>query len=375
MSEKLGYVIQIFTGGFKDYKVTYQEVEDKLQPLLGVLPIRLVIAGWKVDVPLYKKIRRLLKPYKIALFLWLPVFSEIGDLMTGEPIVLYSGKALNPFHLNEGEGFDFLCPSSKLNLQNVLQVYETSFEAVGFEGVFLDRIRYPSFSNGFESIFSCFCPRCEKLMEQSGVATTWLKNYITECEQNRCTPINNWERGFPYHQYKEERLREFFDFKHSVIRKSLEELITLFRKKSLKIGLDVFAPSIADFIGQDILALSAMADFIKPMMYFQTFAPAGISYEMTLLETHFGKKIETLPSKHTVDHLSYKDIAWLVEGAKCKILPGFEVNYIKGIAKTSIEYIEQQLSFYESLEAIKGVTLSWNLLDMPQAHLEYILSR
>ena len=44
----------------------------------------------------------------------------------------------------------------------MFQAYLRLLDGVDFDGVMLDRIRYPSAVNGFESLFACFCPDCER---------------------------------------------------------------------------------------------------------------------------------------------------------------------------------------------------------------------
>ena len=47
--------------------------------------------------------------------------------------------------------------------------------------------------------------------------------------------------------------------------------------------MDTFAPYLAYFAGQDMKLLASMADFIKPMMYRITNAPAGMPFETDCL--------------------------------------------------------------------------------------------
>ncbi len=47
----------------------------------------------------------------------------------------------------------------------------------------------------------------------------------------------------------------------------------------MKIGIDTFSPFISYFTGQDLEKLQEVADFIKPMMYRTTKAPAGLPFE------------------------------------------------------------------------------------------------
>jgi len=63
----------------------------------------------------------------------------------------------------------------------------------------------------------------------------------------------------------------------------------------------------------------------------------------------------------------------MVNSCKCDIYPGFEVNKIEKIAETTTEYIGQQIEKYRIDKSICSVVLSWNLLDMPNEHIEFIV--
>ena len=45
--------------------------------------------------------------------------------------------------------------------------------AYPFDGVFLDKIRFPSIANGLQDLFSCFCPFCAQKAASS--ASIWTK--------------------------------------------------------------------------------------------------------------------------------------------------------------------------------------------------------
>lgn len=373
MSTSLSYVLQIFTGGFNEKHVKCSDIKRKLEPLLGRLNIEAVIIGWQIAPKLYQSVNSFTAEYNIPIYLWLPVFSEIGDIAESEPVELYSGERSTSANLNDGEGFDFLCPTSYKNIHNVEYVYNKYFSEVDFDGVFLDRIRYPSFSNGYENIYSCFCPRCTKLMERAGLPVEWYKTRITQSKMNNEHPFLSEYNGGLKNEFTDERWRQFFDFKHTNIANSIKILVEYFKDLNKKIGLDVFAPIIADFTGQDILRLSETADFIKPMMYYKTIAPAGINYERAILSSAFSRMEIDMPSMEYDNSYDIASLRELVKKSKCKIYPGFEVNHIKNIAETSVDYIKKQLMEYQEIEDVTSVVLSWNLLDMPKKHLDFIL--
>ena len=49
-----------------------------------------------------------------------------------------------------------------------------NFRKIEFDGIFLDRIRFPSFTIGKEALFTCCCSECMKAYETRG----WTKDRI-----------------------------------------------------------------------------------------------------------------------------------------------------------------------------------------------------
>jgi hypothetical protein len=193
------------------------------------------------------------------------------------------------------EDFSFTDPEDPKILQTVLDTYDARFGGLGFGGVFLDRIRYPA--DGRDHGANC------------GAVTGAVAALSAE-----------------------------------------------FRKRGLKIGLDVFAPFLSRRVGQDIPALSNYADFVKPMMYLRTDAPAGIPYET-----------RTMPDKPDLAHCR-RDIAGLAEASACPVYAGVEWNVVPGIADPDPPYLRDSLSAYAEAGA-RGFVLSWNALDAPIANI------
>lgn len=55
------------------------------------------------------------------------------------------------------EDFSFACPNNEKLIDKVFNDFKIKLNRYNFDGVFLDRIRYPAPSNGFEMLFTCFC--------------------------------------------------------------------------------------------------------------------------------------------------------------------------------------------------------------------------
>ena len=167
-------VLQIFSGGFLGKTVSFEAVEQKLLSVLPRLPVRKVIMGWSPDKLLYDKTAGLLAKKDIDFFLWFPVFSETGALKTQSPLVDLRGRKLESGEAKAGEDFAFCCPNHPQNIENVIDIFEKHFASGLFTGVFLDKIRYPSFAQGRENVFSCFCPQCQVKYEEEKFDSRWL---------------------------------------------------------------------------------------------------------------------------------------------------------------------------------------------------------
>ena len=130
--------------------------------------------------------------------------------------------------------------------------------------------------------------------------------------------------------------------------------------------MDLYAPFMAPFVGQDYAILSRHADFIKPMLYRMTTAPAGMGFEYELLR-------KALPGATGYPDFAM-DVVFLdsqlkaMEPYACGKYPGIEINYRADVAPTSPEYVT------ESLDAVMrhgfdGAVLSWNVMEAPVSHI------
>ena len=114
------------------------------------------------------------------------------------------------------------------------------------------------------------------------------------------------------------------------------------------------------------------ADFIKPMLYRQTFAPAGMGFEYDLLKQAV-PGAEGYPAfAMDVDFLDSQLQA--MEPYACGKYPGIEINYREKVAPTSPEYVT------ESLDAVlrhgfDGAVLSWNIMQAPDSHISCLGKR
>lgn len=383
-------VLQIFTGGYRYQEADKEAVKQKLQPVLKKLKVSKVIIGWALDALLYQEVEKLVHSYGAELYLWLPVFSETGLL---EPVSLLQDcfqERVKSFQLKDGENFEFYCPNVSANREAVKRIYEKYFQKINFDGVFLDKIRYASFANRIEGVFSCFCPECRKRyqeMQLDDVALqTEIKKVLTGTEGYGELPFNckGYENG--RYKFKNPVWEQFFSIKAEIILTGLADLSSYFRANQLKIGMDVFSPFMAYFVGQDLQKLQQYADFMKPMMYRITNAPAGLPFEyekflkiakkQAVPKTRIGFDkilgIQTL-KEEPFDMNFVKEELRLMNKWQIPVYCGMEINYVEEIVSADPKYIREMMSSLAGTE-IDGYVLSWNLLSAPEENLEAVYS-
>lgn len=257
------------------------------------------------------------------------------------------------YALQEGENFTFFCPSSEKNIASFISIYETWFADCGFDGVFIDKIRSQSFLAGTSGILSCGCDRCKTLYAEKGVDIDGIK-HAYEMQGDAF-----FTKGNP-------QIDSFLRAKAEIISESVGKICDWFHNKGMIVGMDLYAPLMAGFVGQDYEVLSQKADFIKPMLYRKTEAPAGIGFEYRLMK-------ESIPGAEgypeiTTDLEFLKGQLECISQASCDKYPGIEVNYREEFARTDPDYIK------ESIQAVKdagfsGAVLSWDIMLAPDSHI------
>jgi len=361
--------VQIYCGGYvKKPEVSFDLIKEKFLYAADRLPVTKVLMGWPSDKALYERTLELLAKKNIKLYLWFSVFSETGTVKNLSPLVDFSGNKIERDIIKEDEDFFFCCPNNADNIKKILEIYDENFSSIGFNGIFLDKIRYPSFANnpGKNGVFSCFCPECVKYYKSVNFD---YKKAVSALSNHENTLNITEYKGNGKYFFKDEIIQEFFRIKAEIIFNSLKNICDHFNKQGLEIGFDVFAPFLAPFTGQDIIKLSSLCDFIKPMMYRVTNAPAGLPFETNALERHAGNNVigKNLYSLgFCAEELNKLSISC---GSSCDVYAGIEINRVKDLAEADTAYIEETINAFSKTK-IKGYALSWNLLDMPQENID-----
>lgn len=258
--------------------LTPQQARDRLRRALNILPLTHLLLGWDVPPAIEQAIADETARQHVQLYQWHP-------LLTGEKDTPAAWRSLNlrgagiPGHHNLPE-FTFICP----NRPQTQQLFTSRIEAVVrrglYQGLFLDRIRFPSPAANPADFLGCFCEDCRRaakaegfdleqarrhldaMLAESGGRTRLVRGLFGRCE----------ERDVPFATY----LR----FRADSVTRAVSGAQQMLREAGLETGLDCFSPSLAWMVGQDLGALDRVSAWTKIMTYPHTYGPAGLPFEL-----------------------------------------------------------------------------------------------
>ena len=359
------YIVQVSLGGWHHPDYTAQQIIGRIDTVSNMIPVTKVIIGWSLDKQIYKEVGEYLHSKDIKMLLWLPVFAETEEMCENSAATDLWGQIPANYDLAAGEGFRFNCPSDPQNAANVIGIYDNNFSDCGFDGVFLDRIRTQSFVSGVGGVLNCGCEICNAGFKAEGIDLEQVKAEW-EAKGDKFLPVTGYTHSEGF-SFENPVAAAFFKAKGHIVSGAVAQIADSLRNRGLEIGMDLYAPFMAPFVGQDYEILAAHADFIKPMLYRQTFAPAGMGFEYDLLKKA-APEAEGYPEfPMDLDFLHSQLEA--MEPYGCAKFPGIEINYREDIVPTSPEYVTESLSAVTS-HGFDGTVLSWNIMEAPLAHLD-----
>ena len=361
------YILQIDTGSWFDTHDEPEAMIRKIRETSARIPVDKVIIGWNTDASVYKKVGDYLHSTGISMVLWLPVFAGAGKgTETDEALDLFGNRIVTPVE-EVGKSFTFACPSSRRNARNAEEIYEKYFSGCGFDGVFLDRVRSQSFVSGVSGVLSCGCERCRKAFQEKGVDSDAVRK-LYEMKGDAFFDMDDYPPDGQF-RLKDDLAQRFFEAKEEIIAEAVTELCRRFREKGLTVGLDLFAPAVSRFVGQNYAKITKDADFIKPMLYRRTEAPAGIGYEYQL----FAKAAPGARgySRPDMDRAFLETQLDAIGRVPCAKYPGVEINYDKDLVRTDADYITESLAAIRA-HGFEGAALCWNVMRAPDVHIEAV---
>lgn len=353
------YILQVNTGNIDTPNYRSEEIINRLEHVSKYINISRIIFGWHDNYQENKKISEYLRSKNIESYFWLPVFAEIIDSSKEDNYVESNLFEKKISQMSDGDNFEFVCQSSKKNIEYIENKFKELIKDIKLDGVFLDRIRYKSPALAKDAIYGCQCEQCKTLYKDINI-----ENNIYD----KLVPTEIVEGTYCY---EDKNTNELMKIKRNIITNQISELYKYFKKNNLKVGLDTFALCLADFVGQDIIKLNECSDFIKPMFYLKTTAPAGLPFELEGLPTSTINAISNLWGCNLTDiDSSIKQCNYLLD-RKVNITPGIDVNHIENICNSNEDYVIEYLKKLKSINC-EEVVLSWDSMKIEDTLLEKI---
>ena len=186
----------------------------------------------------------------------------------------------------------------------------------------LDRIRYPSCTNGFESLFTCFCECCQaKYRAKTGstldIYLEKASHFFDSLNQLRRNDLDAWQDLASI--WEQADLIDFAKFRESNIFDVVEKFSDYARQRGLCVGLDLYSAFLSSSVSQNYAMLSKTCDWIKPMIYCQGIGPACLPLEIKCLWDALDSLCPNLIDRDIRKFLQ-KAFAFPIEGTRHGIL-------------------------------------------------------
>lgn len=382
-------------------------LKNKLATAKEALNLDALMIWSDIDKKDLDLVREICRDFKIKTYLWYSILADISGFKVEQKQAVETFDGLRGYgkngcwdKLGEGEeDFLFLCPNDEEHIRRIFDQYQNKIKESGFDGVFLDRIRFPSPSNGFELLFSCFCKSClkkffnnygEDLESYRNQAKTVFKNfktidvnYLQTCRSLSDVIIRD-------------SLEKFYDFRKQNIYQVLKMFADKAKQMGKLVGVDLFAPSLAPLVSQNYQLLAKSCDWIKPMIYCHTSSPAGLPLELycfiraildnnpTLDEGQLIREISRiigvdLPTQindllkngvsESIIYIEMQKIKEFNLPEKVDIYVGLEAVQIPKVCNIDRSILKKYLESFIKTDT-KGIILSWNLLKIPDENLK-----
>jgi hypothetical protein len=272
---------------------TIEEAFAGIARILSSVPLDILIVGAREAPELFNALTdRHRRPVR-DVFLWHNLLSDAPGLEVDDLVVNWRGEKSRGWggwaeqNPDVQESFRFACPNNPEVRRKTLEALGQLLERYPFDGIFLDKTRYPSPANGADEMWSCFCPHCRRAAAEAGLDLTAVarliqgRDFSQEIRHARLGGVRGlWTEEL---LAEESLIRRFLRFRSDSITRLVAQVGRETRARSRKMALDLFSPSLAPVVGQDYQALAPHADWVKPMTYRVARGPASLRLEVPAL--------------------------------------------------------------------------------------------
>jgi len=352
--------------------LTPQLARERLRQAFDTLPLTHILLGWEVPPAIEQAVAEETASQGAQLYQWHPLLTGEKNTPEAWRTVNLHGKPI-PGHHHLPE-FTFLCPNHP-ETQDLLTTRIKSVIRRGiYQGLFLDRIRFPSPAASPEKFLGCFCVECRRAAKAAGFDLEQVRRHIEKLLTNSGGRIRLVRGLFGRYDERDTALETFLRFRADSVTCAVSSAAELLTAAGMATGLDSFSPSLAWMVGQDLGALDKISAWTKIMTYPHTYGPAGLPFELLglrdwLKEQESSSCVEALrecsgldlpPARETLASVGLPPATLQTEielGRKLgitKLLAGLALVELPGINVV----VPEDLQFAKNAD---GLVLSWDL--------------
>jgi hypothetical protein len=386
---------QLFS--FEPFRNNPESFHEKLRYTKSKMNLSALMIGANLKEDESIHVREVCHKLDIKTYLWYPVLADIPEAADIKGLELRGlGDEAASFILEtqkeSGEDFGFLCPVKAHDDTGLFDFYQGYLDRFGFDGVFLDKIRYPSPANGLSNLIGCQCEVCRKRYKEEGLNPVELFDRLLEKLKTLTTAL---EMQAVINGFLPE-LKAFYAFRERQVTRLVSKYIKAARDRELSVGIDLFTPSLASVVSQNYDELCRLADWVKPMLYLKTMGPAGLPMEFASLVKivrglnagmpegeiiRFFKDKLAVDLPQTLSAIEKDGLAFSVfsdEMNKAEnftpdgmttFYPGFEAVTFPPVCDMTEERLKQYQEEIRKNE-LPGFVLSWDISKIPEKNIQ-----
>ncbi len=402
------FAIQYLEDGPKIPDITPQKARSRLRAAFDRLPIDILVLGWHLPDTLVDACASECESAGVTLYRWHPLLTGDSTFMP-KPMwqtIGLDGAPVPGFRAMPE--FTFVCPNRPAVQEAVHSHVRALLRDDRYQGIFLDRMRYPAPAANPEGLLGCFCGDCRRAAAREGLDLTEAHAHIIRLLAMPGGPVRLLhallapDAAAPPHPNAEANaclaaLRAFLDFRTRSVSRFVRKIATLAHSMGKTVGLDCFSPALAGLVGQDLKTLSSYGDWVKIMSYGHAMGPAGMPFELLamvdwLIEAQGMGEQDALaaladatqlplpPRRAALREHGLAPRALRAEAQRARslgintLLAGIELVEMKGVAELNSAQIAADLAAFHAAE-VDGLAISWDLWEIPLERLEIVRAR
>ena len=195
-------------------------------------------------------------------FLWYNLLSDIEGMQDSDLVVNWRGERSRGWGgwaekgAEVNETFRFVCPNNPEARAKTLGRLRELLARYAFDGVFIDKMRFPSPANGLDEVLSCFCEHCRRAAADSGLDLDAVAQSVEHLVVPRDAISPDGDRNSATYWLDalgtaNPLLSGFLRFRQDSITELVAEAHDEASNLGRKTSLDLFSPGLASLVGQD----------------------------------------------------------------------------------------------------------------------------